>query len=48
MYVNDLANAVLDQNIKLFADDTNVFIARKNPDHHNTITNHAINDLKIA
>jgi len=45
LYVNDIANAVPDQNIKLFADDTNLFIASKNPDHLNTIANDAINDL---
>ena len=47
LYVNDIANAVPDQNIKLFADDTNLFIASKNPDHLNTIANDAINDLNI-
>ena len=36
LYVNDIANAVPDQNIKLFADDTNLFIASKIADHLNT------------
>ena len=45
LYINDIANAVPDQNVKLFAGDTNLFIASKNPDHLNTIANAAINDL---
>jgi len=31
LYLNDIANAVPDQTIKLFADDTNLFIASKDP-----------------
>ena len=30
LYVNDIANSVPDQNIKLFADDTNLFISTTN------------------
>ena len=48
LYVNDIANAVPDQNIKMFADDTNLFIASKNPDHLNTIANAAVDDLNIS
>ena len=47
LYVNDIANAVPDQHIKLFTDDTYLFIASKNPDHLNTIANDAIDDLNI-
>jgi len=31
IYVNDIANANPDESVKLFADNTNLFIARKNP-----------------
>jgi len=45
LYVNDIANAVPDQTIKLFADDTNLFIASKDPCILNSTFNDAINKL---
>ena len=44
-YVNDIANAVPDHIVKLFADDTNLFIANKDPFLLNIIANEAINNL---
>ena len=31
LYVNDIANAVPDLNVKLFADDTKLFIENRDP-----------------
>ena len=42
LYVNDIANSVPDQNIKLFADDTNLFISTTNQSLLNSIVNEAI------
>jgi len=47
LYVNDIANAVPDQTNKLFADDTNLFIASKNPCLLNSTVNDAVNKLNI-
>jgi hypothetical protein len=32
IYVNDIANAVPDHNVKMFADDTNLFMSGRNID----------------
>jgi len=45
LYVNDIANSVPDQNIKLFADDTNLFISTTNQSVLNSIANEAMSNL---
>jgi len=45
LYINDIANAVPDLNVKLFADDTNLFITDKDPPLLNSTANEAINKL---
>lgn len=45
LYVNDMANAVLDLNVQNFAADTKLFIGNKDPFLHNSTANAAINQL---
>jgi len=45
MYVNDTANAIPGEQLKLFADDTNLFISRKTPQNTVAVTNDCINAL---
>ena len=45
LYVNDIANFVPDQNIKLFADDTNLFISTTDQYLLNSIANEAMSNL---
>ena len=45
LYVNDIANSVPDQNIKLFADDTNLFISTTNQSLLDSIANEAMSNL---
>ena len=45
LYINDIANSVPDRNIKLFADDTNLFISTTNQSEHNSIANKAMSNL---
>jgi hypothetical protein len=42
LYINDIANAVPELKVKLFADDTNLFIADKDPLLLNNTANEAI------
>ena len=45
LYVNDIANAVPDLNVKLFADDTNLFVTNRDPVLLNNTANEDINNL---
>ena len=45
IYVNDICNAVPEVKIKLFADDTNVFIHGRDKDHVVTLANQCVNKL---
>ena len=47
LYVNDIANAVPNHNIKLFADDTNLFVASKSLILLNSTANEAIKCLNV-
>ena len=45
LYVNDIANAVPELNVKLFADDTNLFVINKDSFLRNTTANEANDKL---
>lgn len=47
LYVNDIASAVPELNVKLFADDTNLFVTNKDPFLLNIIANEAVNSLNV-
>jgi len=47
LYVNEITNVEPGQTIKLFADDTNLFIASKDPCLHNSTVNDVTNKLNI-
>jgi len=45
IYVNDIVNAIPDEQVKLFVDDTNLFISRKTAQDTVAVTNDCINAL---
>jgi len=45
LYVNDIANAIPGEQVKLFADDTNLFISKKTAQDTVAVTNNCIDAL---
>jgi len=45
IFLNDIANAIPGERVKLFADDTNLFISRKTAQYTVAVNNDCINDL---